>query len=67
MREELTSLTIRGAVDACNQAGTGEVLKWDMAETAKGGPFDEIVDSDMYGTTPSTILPALQVLALTPD
>lgn len=39
----------RGAVDACLKAGcdTEQVLKWDMAETAKGGPFTEIVESDM--------------------
>lgn len=37
-----------GAVDACLKAGVPEanVLKWDMAETAKGGPFTEIVESD---------------------
>lgn len=44
----------RGAVDACLKAGceTEEVLKWDMAETAKGGPFVEIVESDMYVSSP---------------
>ena len=51
----------RGAVDACLKAGceAEEVLKWDMAETAKGGPFAEIVESDMYVSFPS------QYLALT--
>lgn len=36
----------RGAVDLCLKAGipTENVLKWDMAETAKGGPFVEIVE-----------------------
>lgn len=36
----------RGAVDLCLKAGISEenVLKWDMAETAKGGPFTEIVE-----------------------
>lgn len=36
----------RGAVDLCLKAGipTENVLKWDMAETAKGGPFAEIVE-----------------------
>ncbi len=40
----------RGAVDLCRQAGVPEdsILKWDMAETAKGGPFGEIVESDIF-------------------
>lgn len=40
----------RGAVDLCRQAGVPEdnILKWDMAETAKGGPFTEIVESDIF-------------------
>ncbi|KAH0612619.1 uncharacterized protein H6S33_008999 [Morchella sextelata] len=40
----------RGAVDLCLKAGipTENVLKWDMAETAKGGPFVEIVESDIF-------------------
>ena len=40
----------RGAVDLCTQAGIPEsnILKWDMAETAKGGPFTEIVESDIF-------------------
>lgn len=40
----------RGAVDLCLRAGipTENVLKWDMAETAKGGPFPEIVESDIF-------------------
>lgn len=39
-----------GAVDLCLKAGIPEenVLKWDMAETAKGGPFSEIVESDIF-------------------
>lgn len=37
-----------GAVDACVKAGCENILRWDMAETAKGGPFTEIVESDMY-------------------
>lgn len=38
----------RGAVDLCLKAGisTENVLKWDMAETAKGGPFVEIVECE---------------------
>jgi saccharopine dehydrogenase (NAD+, L-lysine forming) len=40
----------RGAVDLCKQAGIPDsnILKWDMAETAKGGPFTEIVESDIF-------------------
>ncbi|KAL7268369.1 Saccharopine dehydrogenase [Rhizina undulata] len=39
-----------GAVDLCLKAGinTENILKWDMAETAKGGPFVEIVESDIF-------------------
>ncbi|KAK8132470.1 hypothetical protein PG999_000643 [Apiospora kogelbergensis] len=40
----------RGAVDMCLKAGIpdGQILKWDMAETAKGGPFPEITESDIF-------------------
>ena len=40
----------RGAVDLCTQSGIPDsnILKWDMAETAKGGPFTEIVESDIF-------------------
>ena len=39
-----------GAGDLCRQAGIPEdsILKWDMAETAKGGPFKEIIESDIF-------------------
>ena len=39
-----------GAVDLCRAVGIPEdqILKWDMAETAKGGPFTEIVESDIF-------------------
>jgi len=39
-----------GAVDLALRAGvpSENVLKWDMAETAKGGPFIEIVESDIF-------------------
>lgn len=39
-----------GAVDLCLRAGvpTENVIKWDMAETKKGGPFPEIVESDIF-------------------
>jgi len=36
----------KGAVSACEKVGLSadNILKWDMAETAKGGPFQEIVE-----------------------
>jgi saccharopine dehydrogenase (NAD+, L-lysine-forming) len=39
-----------GAVDMCVKAGVPEsnILKWDMAETAPGGPFKEVVESDIF-------------------
>lgn len=39
-----------GAVDFCLAAGIPEshLLKWDMADTAAGGPFPEIVASDIF-------------------
>ncbi|KAF5094601.1 hypothetical protein D0Z03_002031 [Geotrichum reessii] len=39
-----------GAVDLLRKAGLPEenIIKWDMAETAKGGPFQEIVDADIF-------------------
>lgn len=35
-----------GAVDAASKAGVPDenILKWDMAETASGGPFPEILE-----------------------
>ncbi|KIY71714.1 Formate/glycerate dehydrogenase catalytic domain-like protein [Cylindrobasidium torrendii FP15055 ss-10] len=40
----------RGAVDLLRKIGLDEVdiIKWDMAETAKGGPFPEILDVDIF-------------------
>lgn len=40
----------RGAVDMCLKAGIPDeqILKYDMAETAKGGPFKEIHESDIF-------------------
>ncbi|SCV71065.1 BQ2448_3827 [Microbotryum intermedium] len=40
----------RGAVDFLLAAGLNseDVVKWDMAETAKGGPFDEILEVDIF-------------------
>lgn len=39
-----------GAIQLCKNAGIpdADIQKWDMAETARGGPFDEIVDSDIF-------------------
>jgi saccharopine dehydrogenase (NAD+, L-lysine-forming) len=39
-----------GAVDLLRKVGLPEenIIKWDMAETAKGGPFQEIVDADIF-------------------
>lgn len=40
----------KGAVDMALRVGipSENVLQWDMAETAKGGPFAEIVESDIF-------------------
>ncbi|RDX43793.1 saccharopine dehydrogenase [Lentinus brumalis] len=40
----------RGAVDLFRKVGVDDddVLKWDMAETARGGPFQEILDADIF-------------------
>ncbi|KAG1755083.1 saccharopine dehydrogenase [Suillus paluster] len=40
----------RGAVDLFRKIGLAEdnIVKWDMAETAKGGPFQEIIDVDIF-------------------
>lgn len=39
-----------GALDLFRKVGIPEenLIKWDMQETAKGGPFKEIVDSDIF-------------------
>ncbi|KZT74771.1 saccharopine dehydrogenase [Daedalea quercina L-15889] len=39
-----------GAVDLFRKIGVEEddIFKWDMAETAKGGPFQEILDVDIF-------------------
>lgn len=36
-----------GATDLCNRVGIA-VTKWDMAETAHGGPFPEILQHDIF-------------------
>lgn len=40
----------RGAVDLFRKIGLEEddIVKWDLAETAKGGPFSEILDVDIF-------------------
>jgi len=40
----------KGAVDCFRKLGVPEnkILKWDMNETKKGGPFDEILDVDVF-------------------
>ncbi|KAJ7102199.1 hypothetical protein B0H15DRAFT_898234 [Mycena belliarum] len=40
----------RGAVDLFRKIGLAEddILKWDLDETAKGGPFQEILDVDIF-------------------
>ncbi|KAI4118052.1 MAG: hypothetical protein LQ345_001817 [Seirophora villosa] len=39
-----------GAVRACTDAGipATDITKWDMAETARGGPFAEIAEADIF-------------------
>lgn len=39
-----------GAVDCCKKVGIPEenIIKWDIAETSKGGPFQEIADADIF-------------------
>ncbi|MDQ7071643.1 MAG: saccharopine dehydrogenase [Rhodobacterales bacterium] len=36
-----------GAADLCTALGV-DVTKWDMAETASGGPFPQIMDHDLF-------------------
>lgn len=46
----------RGAVELFQKAGLADadILKWDMAETARGGPFDEILDGACLFDLPAT-------------
>jgi saccharopine dehydrogenase (NAD+, L-lysine forming) len=39
----------KGAAEACNDAGIPEtsIVKWDLPETKRGGPFSEITDADI--------------------
>lgn len=38
----------KGAVAAAEAIGVSDILKWDVAETSKGGPFAEIAASDIF-------------------
>lgn len=38
----------RGAVDFAERVGLTDILKWDLAETKKGGPFRELLDVDVF-------------------
>jgi saccharopine dehydrogenase (NAD+, L-lysine-forming) len=40
----------KGAIDLCLKAGIPDenILKWDMTETAPGGPFKDIIESDIF-------------------
>ena len=40
----------KGSLDMCREAGIPEenLMKWDMAETAKGGPFEAIREADIF-------------------
>lgn len=42
-----------GALDCLNAVGVPEssIIKWDMAETSRGGPFPEIATSDIFVNT----------------
>ena len=35
-------------IDADDRCFRDDILKWDLAETAKGGPFQEILDVDIF-------------------
>lgn len=61
----------KGAVDFCVEAGLDQdsILKMDMAETARGGPFAEITASDIFincvylGPTPTPPFATLESLS----
>jgi len=44
-RQFIQRLDIDEAAETCCREN---ILKWDMAETAKGGPFQEILDVDIF-------------------
>lgn len=35
-------------IDFVSYRSSENILKWDIKETAKGGPFDEIIDADIF-------------------
>ncbi|KAF5636386.1 Saccharopine dehydrogenase [Fusarium tjaetaba] len=38
----------KGAIAAAEAIGVSDILKWDIAETSKGGPFTEVASSDIF-------------------
>jgi saccharopine dehydrogenase (NAD+, L-lysine-forming) len=38
----------KAAIAAADDVGVKDVLKWDLAETKKGGPFPEVATSDIF-------------------
>ncbi|SCV37042.1 probable saccharopine dehydrogenase (NAD, L-lysine-forming) [Fusarium fujikuroi] len=38
----------KGAITAAEAIGVTDILKWDIAETSKGGPFPEVASSDIF-------------------
>ncbi|EWG47546.1 hypothetical protein FVEG_16154 [Fusarium verticillioides 7600] len=38
----------KGAIAAAEAIGVSDILKWDIAETSKGGPFPEVASSDIF-------------------
>ncbi|RTE82646.1 hypothetical protein BHE90_002852 [Fusarium euwallaceae] len=38
----------KGAIAAAEAVRVNNILKWDMAETSKGGPFPEVASSDIF-------------------
>ncbi|KAG4253244.1 hypothetical protein FPRO03_07204 [Fusarium proliferatum] len=38
----------KGAIAAAEAIGVTNILKWDIAETSKGGPFPEVASSDIF-------------------
>lgn len=46
--EESVILYLSGFILITHLFGRDDILKWDLAETAKGGPFQEILDVDIF-------------------
>ncbi|KAF4432167.1 saccharopine dehydrogenase [Fusarium acutatum] len=38
----------KGAIAAAEAIGVSDIMKWDIAETSKGGPFPEVASSDIF-------------------